>query len=389
MVLVRFISKEPFEIKTEASRPNSTSSWWTPIRLTHAKSTSFGDSEATLWLSPRTPTLEMVAPSCRNAWILVNYEMNGFFRVNYDRRNWQLLAMQLRYNHSFIPPVTRAQLIDDAFWLARAGVIDYDIPYDVIKYLDHVNDDEFIVSAALDHIEYLQQMEADDTNDVSYPDSVQRVKLPRGSSHGRRQFSASQSPSVALSEQLFRAQMNHSISDDQFRLVSKHFETVWCHAIRNGDQNHWQFVWKSIHQLESPQQQKLGGDKKKMLKALACSKDSERLKQLLSRIFQPDIHQLPAETWAIVKTIGDHPSGRSLALQFVIKHWDLLSTHFRDTSRSYELLAAVTRYSKSIGELEKVKEHLDSQVEHAMAGDILNTMRNNMKWRQIRHHNEL
>ena len=117
------------------------------------------------------------------------------------------------------------------------------------------------------------------------------------------------------------------------------------------------------------------GDKKKMLKALACSKDSERLKQLLSRIFQPDIHQLPAETWAIVKTIGDHPSGRSLALQFVIKHWDLLSTQsvsltheksylyvinclisysFRDTSRSYELLAAVTRYSKSIGELEKV-----------------------------------
>ena len=93
--------KKRFELDADSwEGSNTTSLWWIPIRVTDARSTPFGATTQTAWLTPRQPDVELEAPRCPNVWVLVNYEINGYFRVNYDRRNWQLLAMQLRYNHT-------------------------------------------------------------------------------------------------------------------------------------------------------------------------------------------------------------------------------------------------------------------------------------------------
>lgn len=59
----------------------------------------------------------------------------GFYRVNYDNNNWKLLVYQLRRNPNQIPVATRGQLIDDAFQLANAGILNYTIAFDLVKYL--------------------------------------------------------------------------------------------------------------------------------------------------------------------------------------------------------------------------------------------------------------
>ena len=61
----------------------------------------------------------------------------GYYRVNYDRRNWDLLAGQLLSDADEIPVINRCQLIDDAFNLARSGRLDYSVALNLTRYLSN------------------------------------------------------------------------------------------------------------------------------------------------------------------------------------------------------------------------------------------------------------
>ncbi|OXB83549.1 UNVERIFIED_CONTAM: hypothetical protein H355_011368 [Colinus virginianus] len=116
------ISQERFvydsDTKTKDFGPGDNSYLW-QIPLTIAVgNTSHISSEAIIWVSNksehhRIPALEEAS------WLLGNINQTGYFRVNYDIRNWRLLINQLTRNHEVISVSDRAGLIDDAFNLAR------------------------------------------------------------------------------------------------------------------------------------------------------------------------------------------------------------------------------------------------------------------------------
>ena len=45
--------------------------------------------------------------------MVLNVQEMGFFKVNYDQKNWDLLIKQLHENRSVIHPINRAQVIGD------------------------------------------------------------------------------------------------------------------------------------------------------------------------------------------------------------------------------------------------------------------------------------
>lgn len=116
--------------------------WWVPITYTTAKRLAFDNTKPTEWIR-RTPAAvvydEDISPA---EWILVNIQQTGYYRVNYDRHNWKLLSqyMQDVNLYSKIAPANRAQLVDDAMNLARAGLLDYGIALNLTKYLVHENE---------------------------------------------------------------------------------------------------------------------------------------------------------------------------------------------------------------------------------------------------------
>ena len=55
--------------------------------------------------------------------------------MNYDLRNWDLLAQQLLNDPREISVINRAQMIDDSFNLARAGLLDYSVTFNITSYL--------------------------------------------------------------------------------------------------------------------------------------------------------------------------------------------------------------------------------------------------------------
>lgn len=133
-------------------------SWWVPVSIVDADGHSFTtkDRLPVVWLSPRKPSMEIEGPKGVNTWVVANVEASGYYRVNYDRRNWELLADQLWRNYTAIPYISRAQLVDDAFSLGHAKVISYDIAVQLIRYLARTDEESLIRRIVKAHIEYIQ-----------------------------------------------------------------------------------------------------------------------------------------------------------------------------------------------------------------------------------------
>lgn len=68
----------------------------------------------------------------------------GYYRVNYDITNWQLLTDYLKdpETYSKIVSMNRAQIIDDALSLARAGKLDYRVALNLTQYL--INERDYV-----------------------------------------------------------------------------------------------------------------------------------------------------------------------------------------------------------------------------------------------------
>jgi aminopeptidase N len=163
------LSQMPFPLLKSNSSQEKNALWWIPIAMTDGKQPDFS-REGTyprIWLSPERPTLDIpyhfpTASASKNeeeeedTWILVNGQFASYSRVLYDEYNWRLISNQLMLNHTVIPKVTRAQLIDDAFTLALAGYLDYQVVVDLIEYLTLVND-EFVRTTSLFHLKVIQE----------------------------------------------------------------------------------------------------------------------------------------------------------------------------------------------------------------------------------------
>ena len=95
-------------------------------------------------------------------------------------------------------------------------------------------------------------------------------------------------------------------------------ERYWCVAIRHGGKLAWTRAWKA-----SVGDQWLS-QRTKILSAMTCSQDKNRLKNLISRIFDSEIEQDPKENFVMIEKLAVNPIGRSMALNFLKTNWNIL-----------------------------------------------------------------
>lgn len=91
----------------------------------------------------------------------------GFYRVNYDTQLWTQLVKQLNVSHGDIHVLNRAQLIDDSFNLARAGMLDYYVALNLSTYLQ--NEDDYVPwYTAIECLSYVVERMRRSTEGYSY-----------------------------------------------------------------------------------------------------------------------------------------------------------------------------------------------------------------------------
>ena len=123
----RFMLRNGTIVTTSSSEPL----WWIPITYTTESQLNFNTTQPSQWMkAEKSITLSNLNWNI-SEWVILNIQETGYYRVNYDRKNWQLIIKHLNKD-SFrnISTVNRAQLIDDALNLARAGRLDYAIAFE-------------------------------------------------------------------------------------------------------------------------------------------------------------------------------------------------------------------------------------------------------------------
>ncbi|KAK2581481.1 hypothetical protein KPH14_005147 [Odynerus spinipes] len=292
------VTQERFYLNRDKKKINEEGhAWWIPLTFATSSSSiiDFRRTRPKLWLSPRDKRT-MISNFRNTDWVLFNVQQIGFYRVNYDGSNWKMLVDHLRSKEFIsIPSVNRAALLDDAFNLARAGYIDYSIPFDLSKYLKTESDYEPWL-AAVNNFMFLDRiLYSVPTVHRAFRRHVEELLLPMSELLGftddptdtirtklQREIILSASCTVnnadclETAKALFRSWIsapNEAISADL-----KSF--IYCIGIRTGNEEDWYTVWKKFLVTDLHSEQEL------LLSALGCSRNPILLnKYLRSSIF--------------------------------------------------------------------------------------------------------
>ena len=130
------VTQDKFSLGTK--NLNADSKWWVPLTYCVVIEGKKIDVEIkeTHWLKPHEPLLTLENLPDSDTPVIFNLKQTGFYRVNYDSDNWDLLKKQLLTDHTIIDESNRGQIVDDVFALAQSGKMKYSWVLDVMKFLE-------------------------------------------------------------------------------------------------------------------------------------------------------------------------------------------------------------------------------------------------------------
>ncbi|XP_071569965.1 putative aminopeptidase-2 [Temnothorax nylanderi] len=108
---------------------------WTYVTYTTYSYSQSRSNEENKWLSPHNPHFYLTDIN-KNDCIIVNERLTGYYRVNYDKDNWEKLINYLNSEkYSNIHVLNRAQIIDDAYYFLLRNKLDFHFFKNLTYYL--------------------------------------------------------------------------------------------------------------------------------------------------------------------------------------------------------------------------------------------------------------
>ncbi|CAM4612702.1 unnamed protein product [Lepidochelys olivacea] len=362
------ISQKHFLLDTESvvERPSAFNYTWI-VPVTWMKQQD--GTEQMYWLTETSATSSSFVVAGASNWLLLNINVTGYFRVNYDQENWNKLLSQLVTNYEVIPVINRAQLIDDAFNLARAKHIDITLALKTTTYLKEER--EYLPwSAALDNLAYFRLMF--DRSEVYGPMQkyIQQQVIPLFQYFGNitsnwtslpeglmAQYSEINAISTACSykvpecSQLATAFFNQWKQNPSNNTIPPNLRSsIYCSAIQMGSEADWDFLWQMFKNAT------VVAEADKLRSALACSKEPWILRRYLQYALDPTKIRKQDAT-STINSIASNVVGQSLAWDFIRGNWKTLFTQYGGGSFSFSsLIQAVTQRFASDFELKQLEQ---------------------------------
>uniref|UniRef100_A0A674MCV6 Aminopeptidase n=1 Tax=Takifugu rubripes TaxID=31033 RepID=A0A674MCV6_TAKRU len=333
---------------------------------------------ATQWLQDKSATIDAMKTT---EWVLANNNVTGYYRVNYDEANWERLLAVLGSNHERIPVINRAQLVDDAFNLARAKIISTELALRTTLYLKNERD-YMPWESAINNLDFFYLMF--DRSDVYGPLQVylrEQVRplfehytnitrnwttVPVGHMD---QYTQVNTLSLACRTGLEQCQdlttrwFSEWMNDNTKWIHPNLRLTVYCNAIAAGGDREWDFAWGKF------QNSTIASEAEKLRSALACTKQPWLLNRYLEYTLDPQKIRKQDATSTIVY-IANNVVGQSLVWDFVRARWSYIFTHASaltgtevDLSPFPNLINGVTKRFSTAFELQQLQQFREDNAE--------------------------
>ncbi|NXD31046.1 AMPN Aminopeptidase, partial [Spelaeornis formosus] len=301
-------------------------------------------------------------------WLLLNLNVTGYFRVNYNEENWDQLLQQLLTDHEVIPVINRAQIIDDAFNLARALYIDVTVALNTTQFLSR--EIEYIPwQAALSNLKYFQLMfdrtEVFGAMSKYLQDQVTPLfKYYQQITNNWKdvptdlmaQYNEVNAISTACSYGVTECQQLAINYLQEWQNTSKNpvhpnlRSAIYCSMVATGGEEAWNFLWKKFQ--EAP----VVSEADKIRTALACSPHPWILSRYLEYTLDPTKIRKQDAT-STINSIASNVVGQSLAWDFVRGNWRKIFSQYGGGSFSFSnLILSVTQRFSTEFELQQLEQ---------------------------------
>lgn len=306
--------------------------WWVPISYTTQSELDFNNTQPKVWLKD-TKSYVMFSGIDSSQWLLLNLHNTGYFRVNYDERNWKMLADDF-YN---LPELIRGQLLNDALSLARAGLLKYSLALNLTEKL--FNDDSYSALAAVKREAYyihnmlirtpayeklktyiLKVLKVDTMNLTLNSDDLPEDHLARV--HRVMVINtACRLDYPPLVEQVNR------LADGWLRGAEPNVgpdlkQAVYCTAVANGNSSVWQYFWNEYTKSNAP------SDREVYLATLGCTTDTSILSRYINMILDESSGIRKQDGTSVFKSVAENKYGYEIAFNFLSNEWDNLQNYF-------------------------------------------------------------
>ncbi|XP_029427064.1 aminopeptidase Q [Rhinatrema bivittatum] len=307
-----------------------------------------GYEQPLMWLDNRSKVFPEMQLSSDHEWILLNVNVTGYYRANYDQLNWDRLALQLEKDPNVIPVVNRVQLIDDAFKMALSGYIEIETALSITKYL--AKEEEIIVwytalnnmllvehslvtpksfpllkkyilkrlSPIYHHYESLIQGNFDKTADDFFVQTSLETIIQEACSFGLQDC-------LHLATDLYQRWMKDP-SDNKIPHSIR--RPIYCYGIAMGSDKEWEFAWEMYQKFTDY------NERNNLLYGLSCTRDP----WLLYRYLQNALDVSNDVASDMFLNIVKHEIGRLIAWEFIKANWDHINSQYKDYNFIYYIM---------------------------------------------------
>ncbi|XP_056008322.1 putative aminopeptidase-2 isoform X2 [Ostrea edulis] len=337
--------------------------WMIPFTYTTETSKKFSQSFSDIvWFNDSVKDIAVNVPAAD--WILGNVQEIGYYRMNYDLDNWNKLIGQLKADHKVIHTTNRAQLINDAWSLAKAGELPMEIALQTIEYLGDEMD--YVPwTAAEKQLSYVQKMLVRTSLYGKYKNFMssllkkpfQRLGLDNSKSSHLEIYTRSDLASLACSYDVPSCRDQVKRIFDQWMTnpsvyhVDPNLKTlVYCTGVAEGDESEWNFV------LQQYKQSTLAAESSRLLYALACSKQTWLLSRYLELILHSDLVR-KQDAVSVINYISQNTIGKDLVWNSVRQNWEQLRRDYGGGSFSFsKLISGITESFNTELELQQLRD---------------------------------
>ncbi|XP_041651313.1 alanyl (membrane) aminopeptidase a [Cheilinus undulatus] len=360
--------------------------WWhIPIRVMSKTSES-----TFVWLDTSDTVKKEQFLSKKGEWILANVNCAGYYRVNYNQENWERLLTQLEGNKDRIPLINRGQLIDDAFNLARAKLVDVTLALNSTRFLR--NETEYIPwESAVRNLQYfvlmfdrsevygsMQMYLREQVRDLYdfFRNETDNSIVPPAHSAQHNQITAIEvacsnglPECISMATKMYASWMK---GNDSTNYINPNLRSViYCQAVAAGGKEEWEFAWDRFQSSSDI------SEKEQLRRALACTKKIWLLNRYLEYTLDPEKIRL-MDVASTIGYIAENVAGQALAWNFIRAHWE----YVRQGHAASLILGVTSRFSTQfeLDELERFANDYELRSAARAVEQAIEQTRVNIQW---------
>ncbi|XP_014255315.1 aminopeptidase N-like [Cimex lectularius] len=363
------VSQKRFQYGNMDKAPGS--DWWVPLSYTTQPKVEYATTNPLYWLKAENSIVIDNLKADPNHWVLFNINQTGFYRVNYDEKNWEMITAQLKNPSRFkkIGELNRAQILDDSLHLAYAGVINYSVALNITTYLSEetsylpwasafpaFND----IRKMIDKMpiydkfkKYLLHLITKLYDETNFDDNLTDPQLVVYKRVEVFRWACKLGIEKCLRHSVTQFH-NWRISPDptKHNPISPNMKgTVYCNALREGGQIEWDFAWEMYLKTN------VISEKVLLLSALGCTRETWLLSRYLHWAVTEDSGIRKQDGATVFSTVASNQIGQSLAFAFVRDNWKKIKQFFGPTAFTLDaIIRSTTSHMNTEYDLKMLKE---------------------------------